>query len=373
MVMKLRGGVLIIGSLYWQNDLKPGDKKRQEWRCNRLDMASSVNVKVPIRYGRSSKKGGEIYTMIFDNKLPPQDYGVAKFVPFQNQTEVNIYEEATELSKSEGVGQDYIKGTKGDSVAWCVCTIAFNPKVEKKLKSNILKKWESELQNNEIGYGRFLTDSNIYSSIKSGELAISWPKNLRNYDFLIATSTRPDPRSIIPESEIAELVYNRPYFHPNIQFGITTCQDNKIFDRQKKSVSQCKNDFEKLIFLAPKIRVGFDQKWAENFPNEPGIYAVFDKEKTIYFGETGNIRKRMRDLRRTVNHSLRRTLGFELFGEKATTKIKFSDRVEIKLNEYFEKNISVACVVQKFGRLEIEEFLVDKYKEQLYNKKSKRM
>lgn len=57
---KFRIGVLIIGSLYWDDD-KP---HREEWRRDRLRMDNRQYVKVPIRYGRYSetRKG---YTMVF--------------------------------------------------------------------------------------------------------------------------------------------------------------------------------------------------------------------------------------------------------------------------------------------------------------------
>jgi len=47
--MALNAGILIIGSLLW-------DEKRQEWRNARLDRRSQKTVAAPIRYGRLSGK-----------------------------------------------------------------------------------------------------------------------------------------------------------------------------------------------------------------------------------------------------------------------------------------------------------------------------
>lgn len=53
----LKGGVLIIGSLLWQDSSTdvPGDNLRKRWRTEHLDMNHKVAVKVPIRYGRYSR------------------------------------------------------------------------------------------------------------------------------------------------------------------------------------------------------------------------------------------------------------------------------------------------------------------------------
>lgn len=54
----LNGGVLIIGSLLWQDDssAQPGDQARKHWRETFLvDKSNRLHVKAPIRYGRYSK------------------------------------------------------------------------------------------------------------------------------------------------------------------------------------------------------------------------------------------------------------------------------------------------------------------------------
>ena len=58
-------GVLIIGSLYWDNK-----EHRKEWRRERLvDLDKKEYVHAPIRYGRLSRKRGCTYTMVFSRQL----------------------------------------------------------------------------------------------------------------------------------------------------------------------------------------------------------------------------------------------------------------------------------------------------------------
>ncbi len=113
--------------------------------------------------------------------------------------------------------------------------------------------------------------------------------------------------------------------------------------------------------------------WLSLFPLSTALYAIYDSGVLVYIGETGNIRKRMSDLTRTVNHSFRRSLGYRLFGYRATSRTKFKPVDEMALNVYFEKNITIGFLELSFGRLEVEEYIVDKFQDQLMNKKTKRI
>ena len=65
----LKGGVLIIGSLLWQDHLdEVGDDIRKNWRDNSLLLANKIQVKTPIRYGRFSDNS-KIYTKLFISKI----------------------------------------------------------------------------------------------------------------------------------------------------------------------------------------------------------------------------------------------------------------------------------------------------------------
>ncbi len=68
----VRGGILIIGSLMWDND------QRAAWRRSHLSVDDKVYVKSPIRYGRLSRTRGNIFTMILGLDAAP---GQAVIVP----------------------------------------------------------------------------------------------------------------------------------------------------------------------------------------------------------------------------------------------------------------------------------------------------
>jgi hypothetical protein len=236
MEFELKGGVLIIGSLFWQDDKNPQkkDELRLKWRQENLNITQSVEVEIPIRYGRFSKEAS--YTMVFDNSLSKEDYGTGKAVPFLNsKSTLNQLNSLTHsLSEIEGgTTNTFIKGFKD---VWCVCGIVFNPAVPKEVKANILQKWGSKLKENQTGYQTFKKSAEKYSMSQSGELLIRWPDNLDSLDLLIATSTKPKKRENSIEltpKEIANYMHNRNYFLPNIHHGIRTFQDNDILDELK--------------------------------------------------------------------------------------------------------------------------------------------
>jgi hypothetical protein len=240
--LKLKGGVLIIGSLYWQDYRdNPTDNIRINWRKAQLDMQNATNVSVPIKYGRFSGKiedGVQTYTMVFDNTLEPSQYGSAKAVPFKNQPQiwVELENEVIELSKAEGKEKKFLKG----NYAWGVCCIVFNPNLREEIKEYILLEWEKGLKEYTTSYKVFENDYDGLSVSKKGELLIEWPNEAMDFDYLIATSTRPkfrDDNCPITPKEIADYVNNRPYFFENIKAGIKTYQDEEIA-KEYKSLKQ---------------------------------------------------------------------------------------------------------------------------------------
>src|SRR5688572_10602378 len=56
----MRCGILIIGSLLWDND------RRNAWRMAQLDLIAQMRVTAPFRYGRKSRSRGWTYTMTFE-------------------------------------------------------------------------------------------------------------------------------------------------------------------------------------------------------------------------------------------------------------------------------------------------------------------
>jgi hypothetical protein len=226
----LKGGVLIIGSLFWQNDRDTVDEVRKRWREDRLDINKSIKVSVPIRYARFSKD--KTYTTVFDKNLPVTKFGKAKVVPFKDKVTNwgTLRDEVHALSEAEGNGISFIKGDG----AWCVCCIVFNKKVSPEKRNDILDQWSEAFKENKVGSDCFLQNGAFYSCTPQGELEIPWPVELKELDFLIATSTQPRNRAGVTDltvQEITDHVINREYFIPNFLRGIGTCQDKEILAR----------------------------------------------------------------------------------------------------------------------------------------------
>lgn len=142
----------------------------------------------------------------------------------------------------------------------------------------------------------------------------------------------------------------------------------------KKQIENFVIEFEKDLLITKRIKFNFDKKWSSNFKDKAGVYAIFDKNKLVYIGETANLKERMKEVKRTYNHSFRRKLGRKLHPELSKNpKGKFNEKIEKELNKYFLKRISFSYKVLNFGRLEVESYLIHRnYKKGLLNSLGKR-
>jgi len=247
--INLNGGVIIIGSLLWEDDLNHGDKLRKTWRENSLEIENKILAKLPIRYGRYSRSG--IYTMVFSTNCERRKtLSTGYIIPFKknpiNSIDILIAE-AREMSNAEGMNGKFVGGNQK---LWSSMGIILNnDKLEKKLKEFILKKWEENFIND--GGSLDLKDYKIgrekQSISRKGELQINWPKALNSkdtikidrLDFLLATSTKPKHKKSKLKKypnvyEIAESIQNdntRDYFLNNFKHNIITFNDVKIINK----------------------------------------------------------------------------------------------------------------------------------------------
>ena len=130
------------------------------------------------------------------------------------------------------------------------------------------------------------------------------------------------------------------------------------------------------LINAPRSKVDLSIDWINKYPIKAGVYAVYDNSKMIYVGETGNIRKRMNDLRYTMNHSLRRLLGERLFSsrqnyKKASSSNKYPSEIELELEKWMKENLKISYIVVNLGRKELEEKFTEE-NTQFLNKRTKR-
>lgn len=115
------------------------------------------------------------------------------------------------------------------------------------------------------------------------------------------------------------------------------------------------------LFNSAHISFNFDKKWSSNFPSKAGVYAIYDLDKLIYIGESANLKERMKEVKRTYNHSFRRKLGKHLVAGSKIVKGKFGENLELSLNEYYLDRINFRYKEINFGRLEIESYLIQKH------------
>ena len=129
----------------------------------------------------------------------------------------------------------------------------------------------------------------------------------------------------------------------------------------KEDVISFVDKFEKELFDSEKIKFSFDRTWSSSFPSEAGIYAIFDDDKLVYVGETANLKERMKEVKRTYNHSFRRSLGKFLIEGSKVVKGKFEETLELKLNDYYVDRIRFSYKELNFGRLEVESHLIHRH------------
>ena len=239
MEWNIKSGVLIIGSLLWQDyTYVKGDNIRLNWRNSSLALSDKIAVKVPIRYGRlSGRRNHEIPTMIFSNKMK-RKLGIGYVVPFQSP--INTYNEllsqANDLSNAEGMHRVFVKN-------WGVLSYLINnKKINPKIKSEVIKLFRQN-KNDPFNPKDYRVGREKPCITLSLKLDISWlqtlipseQKKLDQFDFLFATATNPENK-VVSLNTIANKIMgdnDRRYFLNNISNGIITYEDFEIAKKLK--------------------------------------------------------------------------------------------------------------------------------------------
>jgi len=133
---------------------------------------------------------------------------------------------------------------------------------------------------------------------------------------------------------------------------------------------------EKQLFNSDNWKeMDLTRTWAKSFPNESGVYMLFENGQMVYVGESGSLSGRVTDMLNSRHHTVRRALGELRFKEvpgykKATSSIKYPEHIE-KLVEETMKGFKISVLPIPFGRKEFEEYVQTKHKPEL-NRKGKR-
>ncbi len=226
----MKGAVILIGSLLWENSSnsieKEKGKMRMEWREN-LDISRKSLIEVPIRYGRKSRTRRDTYTMVFSNSI--QYPGKAYLVPFKNEAknfeEVKL--QAIGIAKAEGISTK--KNPDRLISSWGTIGIAFNIKNEEKL-IEIRSKWHNEFRL--FDNSKYGVNGEIPTIQKNGELNFQF-KIPKDIDYVFATTVTPELKQYPDIEEIVNAVNNSnprydTYIIENFNHGIRVFGDEEI-------------------------------------------------------------------------------------------------------------------------------------------------
>lgn len=132
------------------------------------------------------------------------------------------------------------------------------------------------------------------------------------------------------------------------------------------SVRRQLKDLETALFKAKRIRVCCETDWARHCSALAGVYAIWDVESRlpVYVGETSGLSPRMGDLGHTLNHTFRRIVR-RRYGLQGAT--------EAELNAILAAKFEIAWIEVPFGRAELEEYLILRWRASLWNRVSLRL
>jgi hypothetical protein len=229
--MALTLGILVVGSLYWDDQ-----PNRQAWRRARLEANADFHVNVPIRYGRKAETRGDTYTMVFSRSCP---VGQAKVIQCKNLVESadDLVAEAERLWAAERSAPE---SNHHISASWGAVALLIHPGVL--VPRPLLDTWAQRVSR-EHGYGTLRhTREDGPPVSEAGLLQIAWPSLVEgcvplSLDLLLATATDPtlegDPPSFPSPETIAaawnaDALGNVRYFFSNQRNGIATFQDKAI-------------------------------------------------------------------------------------------------------------------------------------------------
>lgn len=226
----MKGAVLLIGSLLWEDEENALNAERGKLRSNwrqKLDLDKKIAVNVPIRYGRKSKYRRCTYTMIFSNSV--SNLGIAFIVPFKIEIEgyKELKHQALELSEAEGISTK--QNPNRLTASWGTVGILFNKSKEKQWDT-VKKEWHQEFSS--FKNCDYKIGSEEPSIQKNGELNFQFemPEDI---DYVLATPVTPNISEYPTNDRILEaIIESKPrydtYVKENFKNGIRVQGDEEI-------------------------------------------------------------------------------------------------------------------------------------------------
>jgi len=122
--------------------------------------------------------------------------------------------------------------------------------------------------------------------------------------------------------------------------------------------------YEAAIIAAPRRVLAGDTSWKKDITRDAGVYVIWKGKTPVYVGESSALRARMRDLTNFKNHSFaKKTCA--LFGLCASDKKG--------LVSTYSSNYELSFCAIPFGRKEVEEYLILRWRSTLSNKETARL
>lgn len=233
--------ILIIGSLLWDEAVH-----RSDWRRERLDLEKGRSVRVPIRYGRCSGGRCDTYTMVFSELVRRADYGMGTGLMVRCKRSVSsladLIEEVDELWKAES-----LKGNPPTRLhaSWGGVGILFRD-----TGSPLQDEWTDWVRNRGSYPVLRSCESEAPTLNPEGVLRLQWPVDdhgdiVDDTDILLGTANNPTLRdgrypryarsSEIARAWVADDCGNEEYFFNNVEAGIRTFQDRRIWQFLSRS------------------------------------------------------------------------------------------------------------------------------------------
>ncbi len=227
----LTGGVLIVGSLLWEES-----EIRDKWRLQCLDLKQRQFVSLPIRYGRISTTRNCTYTMVFSSECKTEEnLGTGLFIPFVANP-ISFEQLEAHVKRMISAEFNKEKNLSSQNWEWGAMGISFNPNEQSDdspksiVIASFLAKWAKKYSNtfNPDDY-KVGNETSVIS--KDGILLIDWQNIPEAIDFVIATVIKPELKNYPSVKNIADrIVVNEydKYFKENRKKGITTFQDLEV-------------------------------------------------------------------------------------------------------------------------------------------------
>lgn len=214
----MRGGILIIGSLLWDQR-----RERDEWRQARLRIDEAVYVKVPIGYGRRSESRGNTFTMTFVLDGP---LGQGVLVPCR----ATIADVAALVAEAEALWKAEQLGASAGSIgaSWGCVGVLFRAQP---VPEDWLRAWADHFR---------ATASPVSPVGEDGVLRISWPMTVADgtaadVDVILATATKAESThpvaGDVADAWLGQDRGHERYFFENVRHGIRSPEDGLVWKR----------------------------------------------------------------------------------------------------------------------------------------------